>query len=50
MGPDHRWRDPGHAPLTPDRQRQATAAGVDCGLPESDAAALVILNNRYPGY
>jgi hypothetical protein len=29
---------------------QTTAAGVDCGLPESDADALVILNNFYPGY
>jgi hypothetical protein len=27
---------------------QPTAGGVDCGLPESDAEALVILNNYYP--
>jgi hypothetical protein len=50
MGPDHRWRDPGHAPLTLTANAQATAAGVDCGLPESDADALAILNNFYPGY
>ena len=36
------------SPLT--ANAQATAAGVDCGLPESDADALVILNNFYPGY
>ena len=29
---------------------QATPGGVDCGLPESNAEALVILNNFYPGY
>jgi hypothetical protein len=29
---------------------QAAPAGVDCGLPESDAEALVILNNFSPGY
>jgi hypothetical protein len=36
------------SPLT--ANAQATAGGVDCGLPESDAEALVILNNYYPGY
>ena len=40
------WRC--NAPLT--ANAQATADGVDCGLPESDAEALVILNNFYPGY
>jgi hypothetical protein len=25
-------------------------SGIDCGLPESDAEALVILSNYYPGY
>jgi len=34
------------SPLT--ANAQATAGGVDCGLPESDAEALVILNNYYP--
>ena len=29
---------------------QAAPAGVDCGLPESNAEALVILSNHYPGY
>lgn len=29
---------------------QAQTGGVSCGLPESDAEALVILNNYYPGY
>jgi hypothetical protein len=29
---------------------QAVPGGVDCGLPESNADALVILNNSYPGY
>lgn len=28
----------------------AQAAGIDCGLPESDAVALEILSNYYPGY
>ena len=29
---------------------QEPAEGVTCTLPESDAEALVILNNYYPGY
>jgi hypothetical protein len=29
---------------------QAAPGGVDCGLPESNADALVILSNSYPGY
>ena len=29
---------------------QAAPGGVDCGLPDSNAEALVILNNSYPGY
>jgi hypothetical protein len=36
------------SPLT--ANAQATVDGVDCGRPESDADALVILNNFYPGY
>jgi hypothetical protein len=36
------------SPLT--ANAQATTDGVDCGLPESDTDALVILNNFYPGY
>jgi hypothetical protein len=36
------------SPLT--ANAQTTAGGVDCGLPDSDAEALVILNNFYPGY
>jgi hypothetical protein len=31
-------------------QAQKPAEGVSCSLPESDAEALVILNNYYPGY
>jgi hypothetical protein len=27
-----------------------TITGIDCGLPEANAEALVILNNYYPGY
>jgi hypothetical protein len=29
---------------------QEPAPGVTCNLPESNAEALVILNNYYPGY
>ena len=50
MDPRHRRRDPVTllSPLT--ANAQATTDGVDCGLPDSDAEALVILNNSYPGY
>ena len=33
-----------------DGRPSASTAGTSCGLPESDAEALVILNNYYPGY
>ena len=36
------------SPLT--ANAQVTTDGVDCGLPDSDAEALVILNNSHPGY
>jgi hypothetical protein len=43
------------SPLTagaapPPKARPTAAAGPTCNLPESDAEALVILNNYYPGY
>ena len=36
--------------LSPVAARAQAPTGVDCGLPESDAEALVILSNYYPGY
>ena len=48
MDPRRRWSTPGRAPLPLTANAQPTAAGVDCGLPESNAEALVILNNYYP--
>lgn len=37
-------------PVRVQAQPAAQVSGVDCGLPESNAEALVILNNYYPGY
>lgn len=37
-------------PISDQARASAQAAGIDCGLPESDAEALVILSNYYPGY
>jgi hypothetical protein len=47
--PDGR-RGPGHAALADRSPRPGGPGGVDCGLPNSNAEALVILNNSYPGY
>lgn len=38
------------AKKSPPAQPASTVAGIDCGLPESNAEALVILSNYYPGY
>lgn len=37
-------------PVRVQAQPAAQVSGVSCGMPESDAEALVILNNYYPGY
>jgi hypothetical protein len=38
------------APSPVQARPQAQSNGITCGLPESDAEALVILSNYYPGY
>ena len=37
-------------PLSAQARTSLQATGIECGLPESNAEALVILNNYYPGY
>jgi len=37
-------------PFSAQAKPSAQVTGIDCGLPESNAEALVILSNYYPGY
>jgi hypothetical protein len=50
-GPHRRHHGAGSAPLAPvGAGRPKSASGPTCNLPQSDAEALVILSNYYPGY